>query len=538
MDGRTGTRLTLDRVQAIWARRKWLAIVVLVVPLAAGVSVVAALPSLYRSIATVLVERQQVPENLVKSTVTSELETRLQTISQEILSRARLEGLINRFGLYADQRDRLSPEALIEQLRRDIKLDVRAARNSATVAFALSHRGRDPNTVAQVTNTLASFYIEENLKARERQASGTTEFLKAQLNDAKKRLDDQERQVSDFKRRYLGELPQQMTGNLATLEALNGQLRLNSDNLVRIAERRDTLVAQIAEAESTLLTQLSPANLPAAGPELPAVHLSRLKQELTAARARFTDLHPSVIRLKEEIATVERDLAVTKETTARDAAAVQPAPVTPAAPNPYVRRLQEALRSTDIELKLLKAEEQRLRGGIAVYQARVENTPRREQEFQDISRDYETTKELHRSLIKAYESAQISESMEHRQKGEQFRLLDPALPSEVTASPNRQRLLLMVLALSVGLSVGAVVLAEYLDSSFHTVQELREFSSVPVLVSIPRITSEGDLRRQRMQFRFAAVGAVVVVTLVAGASYYVAHGNEGLVRMLDRDRVS
>jgi protein tyrosine kinase modulator len=159
----------------------------------------------------VLVERQQVFEAFVRPTVTCELETRLHTISQEILSRSRLEGLIGRFNLYADLRKQMSSKEVVEARRRDIQLELKGTDvrdwQSATIAFALSYRGRDPLTVAIVTKTLASFYIEENLKAREQQATGTAEFLKAQLAETKKRLDEQENRLSAFKKRYLGELP-------------------------------------------------------------------------------------------------------------------------------------------------------------------------------------------------------------------------------------------------------------------------------------------------------------------------------------------
>jgi len=528
----------LDRIQAIWSRRKWLAILVFALPLAAATSVIYSLPNLYRSTATVLVDRQQVPESFVRTTVTSELETRLQTISQEILSRSRLEGLISRFGLYTDLRKESSNEEAIERMRRDIQLEVRSADAKAerrsTIAFALSYRGRDPQTVALVTNTLASFYIEENLKARERQASGTTEFLKAQINETKKRLDEQERRVSEFKKQYMGELPLQMQGNLATLEALNTQLRLNSDNQIRAMERRQALAAQLAEAES-FPQALGVPGAPAPGPEPPALHLARLKQELTAARTRYTDTHPTVIRLKDEIAAVEGELAGTKLEAKADARSeAAPAAATPA--SPYVLRLREALHAAESELKILKAEDQRLRGAIAAYQARVENTPKREQEFQDISRDYDSTREAHQSLVKRYEEAQVAESMEQRQKGEQFRILDSALPSTATTAPNRLRLLMMALALSAGLAAGAAMLAEMVDTSFHSADDLRAFTTVPVLVSIPRIATEADRRRRRVRFRLAAAGALLGVVLVAGASFFIAHGNEQMVRMLDRDR--
>jgi len=173
--------------------------------------ITAFLPNIYRSTATVLVERHQVSETFVRSSVTSELETRLQTIGQEVLSRARLEGLITRFSLYPDMRSKAPMEAIVEKMRRDIRLEFKGAEQmsgrTATVAFNLSYRGRDPETVAQVANTLASFYVEENSKIRERQASQTTQFLKVQLEATKARLDEQEARVRNFRARHLGELP-------------------------------------------------------------------------------------------------------------------------------------------------------------------------------------------------------------------------------------------------------------------------------------------------------------------------------------------
>src|SRR5439155_1149052 len=308
---------------------------------------------IYRATATVLVDRQQVPEAFVRSTVTSALETRLHTISQEILSRARLEALINRFDLYASMRQRVPFEDVIERMRRDIKLDLKSVdqrgQREATVAFTISYQGSHPDTVALVANTLASLYIEENLKARERQATSTAEFLKVQLGDTKARRDDQEQRVSEFKRRHMGELPQQMESNLGTLER------------------------QLAGAKAS-------------------------EREHTEAKAR-------------EPKTEEKP-AGSRATTM----------------TPYVLRMKEALSETETDIKVLKGEEKRLREGIAIYQARIENVPRREQEFKELSRDYESTRELYQSLLKRYEEAQLAESMEQRQKGEQFRVLDPALP--------------------------------------------------------------------------------------------------------------
>ena len=214
MADETVKEAALGMLLGIWSRRKWLAILAFAAPVSAAVSLIMFLPNVYRSTATVLVDRQQVPEAFVRSTVTSALETRLHTISQEILSRSRLEALINRFGLYADLKQRVSLEEVIARIRGDIKLELKSAKvtdqREATIAFTLSYQGSDPGTVSAVTNTLAGFYIEEKLKARERQAIGTAEFLKVQLGETKNRLDVQEQRVSTFKRSHLGELPQQI----------------------------------------------------------------------------------------------------------------------------------------------------------------------------------------------------------------------------------------------------------------------------------------------------------------------------------------
>jgi len=508
----------LDRLRQAWSRRKWLGILVTVLPLTAGVSIIMALPDLFESTALVMIERQQVPEAFVRPTVTSELEIRLQTISQEILSRSRLETLITRFNLYPDLRTPTSSEQAVGRMRSDIRLEMKANENrraGTTTAFALSYRGRDPQTVALVTNTLASFYIEENLKARERQATGTAEFLRVQLTEAKKRLDEQETRVSALRRRYVGQLPQQMQGNLATLDSLNQQLRINSDNQVRLVERRDQLATQLAQARAV------------SGDETDEMRLARLRRELATLRVKYTDLWPDIIRIKDEIGTLEKQMAEPKPKTAAKA---------PLPPTPEVMRVQEAMQMAETELKLAKVDEQRIRRSIDTYQARVENTPKSEQEFLEMTRDYEGTRELYQTLSKRYDEALLAESMEQRQKGEQFRVLDSALPSSVPTAPKRSRLLLACIALSLALGAGVVVLAEMLDTSFHSSDDLRAYTTVPLLVSIPRIVTAADSRRERWRFRFAAVGVLMCLVAVAGSCYFFAYGNEQLAQLLSRGR--
>ena len=507
----------LDRIRAVWTRRKWLGLIVFVLPLAAAISAIMALPDLYQSTALVLVERQQLPEAFVRPTVTSEIAARFQIISQEILSRSRLEALVTRLGLYPDLNDATTKEQAVQRLRRDIQLDLRMADanrpGAGTTTFTLSYRGADPQTVALVTNTLASFYIEENLQARERQASGTSEFLSVQLQSAKKRLDEQEARMSDLQRRYMGELPQQLQSNLAGLESMNQQLRMNNDTQIRLAERRDQLAAQLVAARAE------------SGDETDEMRLARLKKELTLLRIRYTDLWPDIIRIKDEIAQLEKRIAEPKPKVEMKA---------PVVPTPQVLRAQEALQNVETEMKLARADEQRLKRAIQTYQTRLDNAPQREQAYLDATRDYESTKEHYQTLAKRYEESRLGESMEQRQKGEQFRILDSAVPSSTPAAPRRFRLLFASVAVSLVLGAGAMVLAELLDTSFHSTADLRAYTTVPVLVAIPRIVTESDVRRSRWRFRLTAAGVLIGLVVLAGSAFIFAYGNEQLTQLLSR----
>jgi len=269
-----------------------------------------------------------------------------------------------------------------------------------------------------------------------------------------------------------------------------------------------------------------------------AARLAQKKEELARLRTQFSDKYPDIVQLASEVDALERELAEAKARVKPafkgepNAAGSPPSPVAPA--SPYTLRLKEALGEAQTDLKVLRTEEARLRADIAAYQARVENVPRREQEFKELSRDYESTRELYGSLLKRYEEAQLSESMEQRQKGEQFRVLDAAVPNAKPAAPKRLQLLGMMLAGAVGLAVAAVLAAEKLDTSFHDVDDLRAFSNVPVLVSIPRIVTETDLSRKWWRMRFAGTAALVTLVMIVGITYVVANGNERLVLFLVR----
>jgi uncharacterized protein involved in exopolysaccharide biosynthesis len=294
---------------------------------------------------------------------------------------------------------------------------------------------------------------------------------------------------------------------------MNARLRSSVDNQVRLGERRDQLASQLAQAK-----------IDAGGPEPDDVRLARMRQQLVVLRMKYTDLWPEIVQVKDEIARLERQIADPK---------LKPSvPEIPATPE--ILRLQGMLKSAETELTLAKAEEQRLRKAIDTYQARVDETPKNEQQFQELTRNYETTKELYQNLTKRFEEAQLSESMEQRQKGEQFKIIDSAVPANSPAAPRRDRLLLVSIVMSLVLVAGAMVLAEVLDTSFHSPSDLRAHVGIPLLVSIPRILTDHDVRRQRWRFRFVATGVVLSIFVLCGSAYFFAHGNEQLAQMLSR----
>jgi polysaccharide chain length determinant protein (PEP-CTERM system associated) len=500
-------------------RRRWWGRLTLLGCLGGSAAFIAALPDVYRSSATILIERQQIPDELVRSTVTSGLEVRLQMISQEILSRSRLEALINQYALYPELRGQRSQEHLIDRMRRDVQVEMRGGEQKrgdrSTVAFSVSYRSLDPSKAAAVANAIASLYIEENLKVRERQAVGTADFLRTQLEQLKATLAEQETRVSAFKEKNLGQLPQQLDANLKTLDGLNGQLRLNSDSQVQAAARRAALEGQLTEA----------MGLAGTGPSALAARLAEQRKALADLLTQYTEQYPDVVRLRGEIQRLEAQLA---------AAGGSDIKVVSDTASPQVLQLRRSIADVDLELARLRAEAERLRASIALYQKRIEAAPTREQEFQALSREYETTQEQYRSLVARQSEADLAESMEQRQKGELFRVIEPALPAQDPTAPRRGRLFILALVLAVALAAGVMLVREAFDGTIHTRDDVVARTTLPLLAVVPLLLSEPDRRRRRRRLVAGALVAVTSLCVLVATSYRVARGNVALAVLVSR----
>ena len=523
------------RIVDILRRRRLLAFGAFCAVLAAAVSFAIYLPDIYQGQALVLVERP-VDENIVRAadSAPGELESRLHIIKQEILSRDRALELINRFHLYPALTKKGAIDDALNQMRSDVEVNPSGPEQVSgrvkTVSFTLKYTGDSAKTASDVTNAIASFYVQQNDSMRSQSAFGTLEFLKQQLAEAKGHLDRQDAAITQYTSRYTGQLPQQVGINLATIERLNTQLRLNGEQQLRLIEQREKLFEGLQDA-----TSVARAENPDASPEMleRLKQIEKLKTDLASLQTRVTSKHPDVLRMQEQIAALEKEQAAAEalmdqKQQAAKAAAVASQAATEDARAPRRRTIE----SIDAELAKLRAEETTLRATIASFEQRLQGAPEREQEYALITRDRQVAKDLYDSMLKRFDEAQLAASLETDRQGERFRVLEPALPPEGPTGPNRIRLILMGILLALAAGVALVLVAEQFDASFHGIDEIREFTSVPVLVSIPPI---GPVPfKRRLLTGLATVSAIATIALIATASAYFAHGNDQLARLIGR----
>jgi polysaccharide biosynthesis transport protein len=545
----------LASVLEIVRRRRMLALLPFVFVLAAAASLAFFLPSLWTARATVLVNRQEIPEAYVKSTVNTDVDAQLLTLSHDVLDGPRLSKIIEENNLYPGLRQSQPLAEVVHRMRKDIAIDVpeqreRRGREVSTLVFTVAYTATDPAVSARVTNTLASLFSEENSRMREKQAVGTTEFLEAQLKDLRSKLAGQEQKITAYKERHLGELPEQKEVNLRTLERLQQQLSLAYENNRRATERRQNISQSMNNLDlASMMSGTGVAAAPTVAPaETAAARLSILRQELAALQTTYSDKYPDVIQMKEQIRILERRMADEEKRmkTAAASASASPRSGRPdlsrstrdmqlAQQNPYVLSLMQQRDQADVEAKASADEIAGLTRQISLYQARLENTPKREQELALITRDYETTREMFRSLLAKRGEAEVAAELEQRQKGERFRVIEQARLPERAAGPNRLRLLIVGLVLALGAAGVAVILAEQVDTSYRRAEEVRATAGVPVLSTIPRIVTEADRLQAARQRRMALAAVAIGLMAVVGSSFMVAHNNQSLVTLLTPD---
>jgi len=505
-----------DFLRIAW-RRKWFIVIPFVTVALVTAYVSRQLPNRYRSDTLILVIPQRVPESYVKSTVTITLEDRLQSIRQQIMSRTRLERMIQEFDLYRNARRTSIMEDIVERMRRDIEVQV--VRGDA---FRVSYVSEDPRLAARVADRLANAFIDESMSDRAAAAETATSFLDTQLQDVARRLDESERRLAEYKLKNAGQLPTERDSNLQGINHTQMQLRAVQEGINRDRERRYLLEKQIADLTAETP---APANVTVSGEDptsisgaTPAAQLEAARAQLRLMEVRLKPEHPDILRMKRVI----RDL----EAKVQAEALKQPlspgqAPITPAEAQraEKLKGLQVELEMVDRQIQLRQNDEKQLMGQIASYQARVEGSTVREPELASLTRDYETMRRTYEELLSKQEESKIAANLERRQIGEQFRTLDQARVPERPISPNRPMIDLMGAMLGLGLGLGLVALLEYRDQSFRTDDEVVGLLSLPVLAVVPVMLSRKEKRAQRRRNLALGVGAVVLClgAAIAGA---------------------
>jgi polysaccharide chain length determinant protein (PEP-CTERM system associated) len=486
-------------------------------------------PPTYKSEAVILVEQQQVPEHYVEPNVTVSLQDRLQSMTQQILSRTHLQTTIDRFQLYKSRRSLVPVGDPVEQMRKDIKIDLvdSAARPGQLTAFKIAYSASTPQLAQQVNFELTSLFIEENLKLQQQLSESTTAFLKSQLEEARTRLAEQEAKVRAFESAHFGDLPSQQGTNVQILSGLQNQLQGTQRDVDR-AEQQKLYLESLQQQYQSAQPNMGTENSLETSPQALVKELEYLRHQLMEARSRLTENHPDVIALKYKIAKTEKmqkDLEAEvgshpetgKGTNTVDpsvAAGVQRGSATP------MMQVQSQLKANNLEIENYERQAKELESQISSYRARLNLTPQVEQQLAEVSRGYEESKANYNSLLQKQNQSQLATSLEQNQQGEQFRILDPpSLPNKPSA-PNRLLISLGGLMAGAALGLALAALFELTNVRVRQEKDLEGLLPTRVLVGIPHLNVPGENRFHAV-FRRLEIGTVAVMALLilAGSLY-------------------
>jgi polysaccharide chain length determinant protein (PEP-CTERM system associated) len=415
-------------------------------------------PKRYRSSTLILVESEKVPESFVAKVATENRSQRLEAISAEILSRTRLERVLEETQPYPEIP---SKTRAVEKMRSAISVNM-AGQDGFTIEFVHN----DPHKAQLVTDRLATLFIGETIKAREQQVEGAVDFLVAQVADARKELEKKDETLRRYKEERMGTLPEQLQTNLATMQMLQRELQSVEESYLFAREKQESVAGR-------------PGPSATAGPE--ASELVELQQNLALLRLRYTDEHPDVKNLMMRIAALQARSAQAPK--AADQAGAES------------EASREQVERANLEVTRLEAKRADLEHRIAALRVRVEETPRTEQEMATLTRDYQKLNENYVALLSKQLEAQMAGRLEQRWKGDRFRSLDPASLPEKPYFPKPLPILAMGAAFGLFLGLGASLVAEFLDPTVKDIEGLRTLESLPIVGCIPHHPALGSRGR-------------------------------------------
>ena len=499
---------------AIVVRRKWW----ILGPLFFGWLVVFAsawfLPARYVSESTILVEPPKVPSTLVAPNVQVDLADRVQSMSTQVLSRTRLLGLINRFHLYPGYA--YSPDDQVEKMRDDIKMDLIQGESNISgkaelLAFRISYKNSNAGLAQKVTIALTSFFVDENVRASQEQSESTTLFLDGQARSLGQQMADQEAKLRAYKAEHDGSLPEQLDSNIHILNGIQQQLQTAESQRERAIQQQTYLQAMQNQYQSMSDSSIVPSNIDK--------QLESAQTSLAAMQARYTDDYPDVKKLKETIASLEK-LKKDMANQARENIASDNATTDQLKAGMPILQLKTQMRINAAEIQQANQQIQRLQQAAQVYQARLNATPTVEAEMEDMMRDHDNMKKAYSDLLAKKQESALATSLEMRQEGAQFRIIDPPSLPDKPQFPDRFKFSLAAIGVGVALAILFGFGSEFLDDRIRGEQALSEATSLPVLAEIPALSTPRELRMKRLAPWMAiAATLLILIALPSGVVY-------------------
>ncbi len=561
--------VSLKSMLSAFQRRQKAFYVTTGVLLAATLATTLLLPAIYRSSATILIEQQEIPQELVRSTITSFADQRIQTITQRVMTSANLWSVIEKHDLYTSERKREPREVVIEEMREDIAtetisadvLDPRSGRPmKATIAFRIAYDNEGARKAQAVANELTTLFLKENLKSRTELAEQTETFLKSEAEKLAQRIETLETEIAIFKRENINTLPE------------------NTDINMRVADRTETEIEEVdrllrsllqqESSESAQLQSIEPYSVVSMenGDRLmsPQGQLKALQQQRLALVSQYSDTHPTVLRIDRQIDSLQREvgdanmddrdslqkrreqvqiqlsasqnrystdhpdvvklqrelLALDARLLAHDAGTPEPRMARRAPDNPAFIQQKAHLESVRADISSLRKKRETLVQKLAEFEDRLLNAPGIESSYRELQRDYENASMKYKEIKAKQLEAQLSSALESEQKGEKFTLIEPPLMPEKPVKPNRILFAVLSFIVSIAGGFGIIVLREMLDSSIKNRDHLTELLGVAPLTVIPYITNPAELLAYRKQKQMAMAASVVLALMIVTGVHF------------------
>jgi polysaccharide biosynthesis transport protein len=513
---------SLQDFMAFLVRRKWWVIAPFVALSCIVAVLTKQLPRVYISDSLVLIRPRDVPTTFVMDLISGSTEQRLRSIQQTVLSRGNLVAILNEFGADLPEFRPLNIDEAVAKLRNQIKVDFDMGRDASgapiVTSFRISYQHKSPEMAQKIDSKLTSLFIEQDSRARATHVYGTTDFLAAELEKKTAELKESDERLKVLKSRFQSELPEQLETNLRFLDRLNDEKRSNGEALDRAANQRFTLQEIIADTQEFL--PLPPPTPAAARKKARIEEYRTAKANFERLQALLKPTHPDlqsaqalISRLKARLSPDELDAAAKADKEEEEDPAT---PESTKYQNPEHKRLSADLRALDTEMKLRQADKARIEADIAKYTRKVENTPQVELELVEAVRQNGDLRAYTAELSTYLNKAQVSQSLESKQRGSQFMIIDPANYPLEPAKPNKVAVLIGGVAFSLAVSIGIALLVDIARQRVWTQSEIESLWGVPVMVDIPQILTDSDLavvRRKKWVFAASSLAAMAVFSV-------------------------